>query len=408
MAFLQNLFSRTPKVPLPTLEALLEGREVPQATPGLEGLLPDFEHLNTASDREAWADAVAVLVKEGHGLPEPWLDSLDLLMPELIPAWQADREGCFHRPVAEGLAHRIRAGERVVRPQDLRLWHVEPSELLERAVEHLRVRSAEGGFERQPSGIYRGQFADGQNAARILLPALWSNLFPGQNLFVTAPTPGLFLAAPQVLLPKLVEATQQALKVNPQDRLLGVLYQWVHGSFIPANLQDPHPMAQAQRELRQLDFMAALAAQEGDLAPELGLPAPVGILNTQQGRTYTVTTWTAGTRMLLPDADLVAFQTLDGVALGIFPQQQLRRIPELKGVPLSIWGPRRLQFEGFPSAEQLERMEAFATAEQMQAMKSTPAGGPPPRPSAPPPSAQGHARPAHLAGVPLGVQDDQA
>ena len=370
MAFLQNLFSRTPKVPLPALEPLLEAREVPLGTPGLEALRPDFEHLMEVGEREAWADAAVALVKQGHGLPEPWLESLDRLNPELIPAWQAEREGCFSRPVADGLGHRVRVGDRIVRPQDLRLWNVEAAEVVERAVQHLRVRSAEGGFERQTSGIYRGNFADGQNAVRILLPELWSNLFPGQNLFVTVPVEGVFLASPQVLLPKLVEATQHLLKTSPGGRLVGVMYQWIHESFTPANLQDPHPMAQAQRELRQLDFMAAITVQEADLGTVQGLPAAVGILNTQQGRTYTVATWTGGLPILLPEADMVAFQTLEGTPLGIFPYQQLRRISELKGSPVAIWGPRRLRFEGFPTPEQLDRMEPFATAEQMKAMKS--------------------------------------
>jgi hypothetical protein len=307
MAFLQNLFSRTPKDPLPELEALLEARGLPREIPHLAKLTPDFDHLGEAREREAWVDAVASLLKGGQGLPDPWMESLDLLVPELIPAWQAERDGCFHRPVADGLCQQIRAGQRIVRPEDLLLWQVDAQEVLERAVEHLRERSKGGGFERQASGIYRAAFGDGLEAVRILLPDLWSNTFPGQNLFVTVPNAGTLLVSPQVLLPKLLEATQQILKTAPGARLVGVMYQWVHGSLVPANLQDPHPMAQAQRELRQLDFMAALAAQEASLDPARGFPAPVGILTTQQGRTQTVATWPAGKRVLLPEADLIAF-----------------------------------------------------------------------------------------------------
>lgn len=376
MAFLSKIFSRTPKAPLPELEALLGHHGLTPDVPGLEKLRPDFEHLTETAEREAWVEALAALVRDGYGLPEPWLDSLDALLPELVPAWYAERMGCFHRPVAEGLCHQVRAGERVVRPQDLLLWHVDAQEVLERAVDHLREKTKPGGFERQPSGIYRSAFGGGLDAVSILLPELWSNTFPGQNLFVTAPTPGVLLVSPQVLLPKLVEATQQILKTAPEARLVGVMYQWVHGSLIPANLQDPHPMAQAQRELRQLDFMAALAAQEASFDPADGFPAPVGILTTQQGRTHTVATWPVGKVVLLPEADLIAFEGPGQDPQGVFWRQHLPRIPELKGTPVATWGPRRMRYEGFPTLEQLQRMEVFATPEQMRGLKAQGAPAP--------------------------------
>lgn len=382
MAFLQNLFSRTPKDPLPDLEALLEARGLSKELPGLDKLSPDFEHLGEVRGREAWADAVASLHKEGQDLPDPWLESLEHLLPELLPAWQAEREGCFQRPVADGLCQRIRTGERIVRPEDLVLWQVDAQEVLERALDHLREQSKGGGFERQASGIYKATYGDGRDSARILLPELWSNTFPGQNLFVTVPTAHTLLVSPQVLLPKLLEATQQMLKSAPEGRLVGVMYQWVHGSLIPANLQDPHPMAQAQRELRQMDFLAALSAQEASLDPAQGFPAPVGILTTQQGRTHTVATWPAGKSVLLPEADLIAFEGPGQAPLGVFWRQHLPRIGELKGVPFPIWGPRRQCYDGFPTAEQLERMEVFATAEQMRAIKAQ-AGSARPAPAPP-------------------------
>lgn len=410
MAFLQKLFSRTPKAPLPELVDLLEARGLDRELPGLDKLLPDFEHLNDAAEREDWADAIASLMKSGHELPEPWLDSMDRLLPELIPAWQAEREGCFNRPVAEGLCHRIRVGERVVRPQDLRLWQVDAQEVLERTVDHLRERSKEAGFERQPSGIYRSAYGDGMDAARLLLPDLWSKTFPGQNLFVTVPSQGVLLVSPQVLLPKLVEATQQVLGAAHGPRLLGVMYQWVHDTLIPANLQDPHPMAQSQRELRQMDFLAALAAQEADLDPAAGAPAQVGIMSTKEGRTQTVATWPAGRPVLLPETDLIAFMGPGQEPLGVFWRQHLPRIFELKGTPIPIWGPRRVRFEGFPTSEQLERMEVFATADQMRALRPQGPQAPPrPAPTSPSPAASmGAARPTHLAGLNLGVQDDGA
>ncbi len=401
MSFLSKIFSRAPKAALPTLEALLEARGLAPDLPGLPGLGPDFEHLDSPEEREAWVDALKALHEAGAELPGPWTEVLDQLQAELVPIWQAEREGSFHRPVAEGVTRRFRVGLRVVRPADLVLWHVDREEVVERATDALREASQGSGFERLPSGIYRAVYADGQAAARLLLPELWCNLFPGQNTFVTVPRQDTLLVAPQVLLPKLVESTQQALRSPGGLRVAGTLLQWVNGQLTPANLQDPHPMAQAQREFRQMDLLEAYAAQAQDLPPSLGLPAPVGLLTTQQGRTYTMATWTAGAPVLLPEADLLAFLGPEQEPLGIYQRQTLPRIPELRGEPVEIWGPRRTRYVGFPSAEQLERLEVLVNAEQMRAMmpkrqSPTPA---PAQPAAPP------SRPPHLHGVSLGVQD---
>ncbi len=55
---------------------------------------------------------------------------------------------------------------------------------------------------------------------------------------------------------------------------MGTIYQQVDDHFLPANLQDPHPIAQPQRELRQADLIEAYRAQESRLPAELGDPRP--------------------------------------------------------------------------------------------------------------------------------------
>jgi hypothetical protein len=81
-----------------------------------------------------------------------------------------------------------------------------------------------------------------------------------------------------------------------------------------------------------------------------------------------------------------------------------------------MWGPRRVRYEGFPTPEQLARLEQFATAEQMKALQAQPGAQPGARPAAPkaaaptgtPFSAQGAAPlPKHLRGAGLGVQDKE-
>ena len=91
-------------------------------------------------------------------------------------------------------------------------------------------------------------------------------MFPGQNTFLAIPTEDELLVAPQVLLPQLVEAVTRSL-AGPGPRLMGTIYQQVGQNFLPASLQDPHPMAQPQRELRQADLIDAYRAQEAACRP---------------------------------------------------------------------------------------------------------------------------------------------
>ena len=134
----------------------------------------------------------------------------------------------------------------------------------------------------------------------------------------------------------------------------------------------------AQRELKHLDLIEALRHQEQDLDPALGRPALVAMLKTNQGKPVTVASWLAGAPVLLPETDLIGFSSADGEPLGIFTRQSLPRIQELRGEAVAIWGPRRVRYEGFPTAEQLGRLERFATAEQMKSIQAPgqlPSGG---------------------------------
>ena len=128
-------------------------------------------------------------------------------------------------------------------------------------------------------------------------------------------------------------------------------------------------MASPHKELKQLDLMEALRAQAGDLDPALGLPAPVGMIRSAQGKPLTVATWPEGNHsVLIPEVDLIAFITRDSKPLGLFTRTSLPRLTELKGEPLPVWGPRRLRYAGFPTAEQLARLDQAATPEQMRGL----------------------------------------
>lgn len=408
MGFLSNLFNRAEEAPLPDLEALLQERNLPPELPGLAPLREDFDHLRKAADRIAWADSIQVLHGRGLPLPPPWLDAIDHLLPELIPAWQSERDGHHARPFAEGLSWRVTVQGVPMHPAWLQIWGAHAEEIYDRALEHLRERSEGPLFERLPSGVYRCSRQDGLDAARVLQRDLWDKLFPGQNTFLTVPTERDFLLAPQVLLPKLVEETNRALQ-NGNRRILGVILLKVDQQLTPANLQDPHPIAQPQRELRQLDFIECLKAQEQDLDPADACFPQVAIVRTEQGRTLTMANWNAGSPVLLPEVDLVAFAERSSY-LGAFWRQTLPRIQALKGTPVEIWGPRRLRFEGFPTSDQLGRLECFATGEQMNAMvKAGPEKAPRRAGQTPPPEASGASAgsspvPAHLRGLSLGVQ----
>jgi len=408
MSLLSRFFSRAQRAPLPSMEELFAERGLPLEFPGLDEFKADFEHLDE-EERRHWADAVAELQAKGLALPPLWVDAQFELFPQVVPHWQAEREGFLHKPLFEGICQRIQACGQLVHRPWLILWGVTEEDLEERALAHLLEVSQGKPFRRLPSGIYQSAYGDGMEAARILLPELWSELFPGQNTFLALPTSSTLLLAPQVLLPKLVEALGPAFGSEGR-RISATLYQHVGQTILPANLQDPHPIAQPQRELRQSDLLAACQAQEEDLSPELGLPAPLLSLKTQQGRSLLMAIWKEGQPCLLPDADLVGFLDAKGSPLGIYFRQTLPRISEVKGEAVEIWGPRRTRYVGFPSPEQRERLEPFANAEQLASLLRGPGQAQrqaPPTPNAPASNGSSSPVPEHLRGLSLGpVRED--
>jgi len=413
MAFLSRFFNTPARKALPTLDEILAARNIPMELPGLERLKDEFQHLHE-SEQGPWGDALQELVARGWPVPPLWQDAQYELSPRLVPTWAAERDGFFFRPYVEGLALRMVVAGQTMPAAWLTLWGVTWEDVLDRGMDQLRERSVNIHFQRQHTGIYRGVFADGQSASRFLLPELWSSLFPGQNTFLAIPSEDELLVAPQVLLPQLVEAINKSLS-GPDPRLMGTIYQQVGGSFLPATLQDPHPIAQPQRELRQADMMEAYRAQESCLPAELGVPAPAGVVRTQQGRSVSYTTWQEGRPVLLPETDLVGFVAANGRPLGIYFRQTLPRISDLHGTTVDIWGPRRIRYEGFPTVTQLTRLECFATGEQMAELFKS-AGPTLPRPTSGPMqdlassgarSAQASSPvPAHLRGQSLGMQSD--
>jgi hypothetical protein len=412
MSFIQKLFNRAPSAPLPSLEALASERGFALDLPGLAALIPDFEHQGPAG-RAAWAEAVATCVEKGWGLPPTWEEAAENVLPEVVPLWMAHRDGLKFWPFAEGLAKRVRVGDQALPEAWATLWGLNPDEILDRSLDRLREAS-KAPFERMPSGIYRSPYQDGADAARVLLPELWEAFFPGQNVFIGLPSRSEFYVAPQVLLTKLAAAVEKSLAEAPAaDRILLTLFQRVEGKYVPANLQDPHPIAQPQRQLRQTDFVLALEAQREALLKLGGRPAPVGILpHPNTGRTYTIATWKEGGTCFLPEADLVAFQDAGGAPLGICWRATFPRVPGMRGEDVDLWGPRRLRFDVFPTAEQRAVFDQFADAEQMAAFlrgenpaKPKAAAAPP----APPAPGQGPAsspKPAGLKDVQLGSQGD--
>ncbi|NWJ40826.1 MAG: hypothetical protein HXX12_07625 [Geothrix sp.] len=405
-----RFFSRADEAPLPGLAALLEARGLPAELPGLAALAPGFEAHRKAGEREAWVAAVAELHGQNLPLPEPWIDAQDHLLPELVPSWQAEREGRWCRGFIDGLSQRIRVGDMIMPAAWLTLWDQSADDAMELALDHLRHRS-EGSFERLPSGAYRSPWRDGLDAARLLLPELWHGLFKDQHPFLAIPSADTLLAVPQILLPKLMDEVGRSLQSGAKPLQLAVIER-IGDQLMTARLQDPHPMSAPQRELKHMDLLQALREQERDLDPALGLPATVSLVKTSQGKPLTMALWNEGAPILLPETDLIAFSARNGEPLGIFARQTLPRIHEIRGEAVAIWGPRRVRYEGFPSAEQLSRLEQFATAEQMKSLQ-TPTGnrGAAPRPGPGPGApfnAQGAAPlPRHLQGAGLGVQDPE-
>ena len=399
MGFLDKLLKRG-SAPLPSLDGLLEGKALPFSADALAPHREAYAHLHEAAQCEAWAAALETLAAKHLGLPPVWDEAEEVILPELVPAWVPEREGGFSRLCIEGLRLRLRLGEgpeaRVVQPADITLWDVTDDTAVEHALENLKRRSANAAFERLPSGIYRGPWKDGLDAARLLLPELWKDVLKDQRPFMAAPHASCLLIAPQVLLPKLVEAVGQ--EIGRGALIQAAFFERVGDQWLPARLQEPHPIAFPQRELKAMDLIQALQVQSADLDPALGKPAPVGNLRAKDGRPLTVATWIAGAPCLLPsDCDLIAFATADGAPLGIYFRASLPRLTELRGEPVAIWGPRRVRYDRFPTGEEREDLELFADAQQMlQLLKGQGRPAPAPDPNA---------IPAHLRGQ-LGVQGE--
>lgn len=422
MSFFSRLFSSSKDQNLPSLAECLETRGIQPDLPNLdEDFVKSFGMMN-ASEREATANAIADLLSKGLPLPPPWREAQYELLPQIVPAWMAQRDPYYYRPCFDNLCKRLLVGDRPVPAEWLALWDIAEDEAMEIALDHLEDKTKNKPFARQPSGIYCSAFEDGLDASRILLPQYWNNLFPGQNTFIAIPTSSTLFVAPQVLLPKLVDAIGAALKESGSNILVLTMYQAVDTKLMPASLQEPHPMIQPQREFRQLDSLAAYTRQADELArQQIGVPCPLDIIKTQQGRSLTLTTWADCKPALVPDSDLIGFISSKGKPLGLYWRQTLPRLQRLKGVQVDIWGPRRLAFKEFPTAAELEELECFAPAEVHAKVLNPQAAqkGPPP-PTSPQTQQARQAQatssslssnnspvPAHLRGLSLGVQGDE-
>jgi hypothetical protein len=426
MSFLSRLFSPSRAQALPGLRELLDARGAPPDLPGLDGeIFGGFGSMDLG-EREAVADAVASLHRKGLPLPAPWRDAQDTLMPQLVPTWRGERDGFYYRPCFDNVCVRILADGAPVSAECFALWDMAEDDAMLVATDRLEALSKDRPFVKLPSGIYASDFGDGLDSSRVLLPRCWERLFPGQNTFLAIPRPGALLVAPQVLLPKLVEAIGASLRdAGGDDVLAATMYQWVDGKVMPASLQEPHPMIQPQRELRQMDAMAAYAAQAAHLEKTgAGAPCPLGMVKTQQGRSLTVASWVQGGTALLPDCDLVGFVSSGGRPLGLYWRQTLPRLQRVRGEAVEVWGPRRLAFAEFPTEEELGQLECFAPPEvhakamgrgpgpaapqPQQPQQSTASGARPGAPDAASASvASSSPVPAHLRGLSLGVQDEE-
>jgi hypothetical protein len=423
MSFFSRLFSSSKDQDLPSLTECLDVRGIQPDLPGLsEEFIKGFDMLNSA-EREAAADAIAALLSKGLPLPPPWAEAQYELLPQIVPAWVAQRDPYYYRPCFENLSKRLLAGDKPVPEEWLTLWDIADDEVMEIALDHLEERTKNVPFVRQPSGIYRSGFGDGLDASRILLPHHWNNLFPGQNTFIAIPLQSALFVAPQVLLPKLVDAITSTFKESGSSVLALTMYQSADTKLMPASLQEPHPMIQPQREFRQLDSLAAYAAQSEQLAKmQIGVACPLDIVKTQQGRSLTVAAWTDGKPALVPDSDLIGFISSKGRPLGLYWRQTLPRLARIKGEQVDIWGPRRLAFKEFPTSTELEELECFANAEihaKVLNPKGAQQGASAPISPQVKQAQQAQAAssalssnnspvPAHLRGLSLGVQSDDS
>lgn len=247
----------------------------------------------------------------------------------------------------------------------LKTWGVGLDEALAIALKSLESRPPPKPLE-VASGLFASTAADGFDAARLLVPALWAGLKVRGKLVAMAPhQDALFLTgaddddALAHLASLALDLGQQPLGISAQPFILenGAWAAWAPAASRPC--ARPLELARLPEVARAYDRQKALLEAEAEVERREEAVAPFVVLRDDDQQLVSATVWMEGTEPLLARADRIAFaarptqpgdETLRAVAL---PWDEAVAMPGVSLEP-TRHVPERFRARGFPPMKLLE------------------------------------------------------
>ena len=235
-------------------------------------------------------------------------------------------------------------------------WGVSEDEVWAAAMHNLRNRAA-GEFAEAAPGVFRSQWLDRFDAARILLPDMLRHVTRAAEPLAMIPNRDLLLLTGNKesgALAAMVKLGLRAYDESPYFLIPDVLEMegdnW--------RVRPLTPELQAEIDMRKRSQLHQDYAEQKRLLDEVAhggiFNAPFAVLNTRRYGPLTAATWKASPA-LLPEAELVALlDPASNVVIAVKWEDVLAVIGPL--VPEPDLLPRRYRVAGFPDAEQLAEL----------------------------------------------------
>jgi hypothetical protein len=294
-----------------------------------------------------------LIVEQMHGLAAP-----DMLLA--------------HKPWLGGistlLAYEMAEEAVDVAEVHLKSWGLGFDEAFNMALEGLRSRPPPKALEVAP-GLYASTAADGFDAARLLLPELWTSLEVKGSLVAMAPhQDALFLtgseddAALEHVASLALDLGQQPLGISAQTFILeGKTWKpWSPDAKRPC--ARPLELAKLPEIARAYERQKTLLEAQAELERREEAVAPFVVLRDDEKQLVSATVWIEGSEPLLAKAERIAFaakpapgseESLRAVAL---PWEEALALPGVK-LERTKDVPERYRARGFPPMNLIEAEE---------------------------------------------------
>lgn len=270
--------------------------------------------------------------------------------------------------IGVGLVLDYPSSVRYLPPDRFETWHVSFEDALEVAKDNLRKKSLDR-FEQVQPGVWVSPWGDTYDAARLLLPELFTRLDVNGDPVALAPHRDLVVvtgsedrAGLAAMASIATEALGEPYPVSPRPLVLRG-FAWSEFTIDDA-------------ELAPLYRQLALQGRAGDYADQCNLLNAIyeeanedifvaqffATRHKDSGALSSFCSWSNAGVQLLPEADRVSFVNVgpDGNALRteIVPWERVRIVLGARMEKIPAMHPPRWRVEGFPSDEELGRLLA--------------------------------------------------